>query len=85
VDGRLSIDEINEAAAFELPEGDWDTVGGLLYHLLGHVPVEGEGAEFNGHRLIAQRVDGRRIAQVLIVPVAPPSQAPAPGADGGGE
>jgi CBS domain containing-hemolysin-like protein len=85
VDGRLSIDEINETALFELPEGDWDTVGGLLYHLLGHVPVEGEGAEFNGHRLIAQKVDGRRIAQVLIVPVAPPSQAPAPGAGGGGE
>ena len=66
VDGRLSIDEINELTGFELPEGDWDTVGGLLYHLLGHVPDEGEGAEFNGHRLVAQKVDGRRIAQVLI-------------------
>ena len=30
----------------ELPEGDdWDTVGGLLLSLLGHVPAEGESAE----------------------------------------
>ncbi|MGO9659841.1 MAG: hemolysin family protein, partial [Acidimicrobiales bacterium] len=85
VDGRLSIDEINEVAGFELPEGDWDTVGGLLYHLLGHVPLEGEGAEFNGHRLVAQKVEGRRIAQVLIAPVPLSSETPASGADGAGQ
>ena len=85
VDGRLSIDEINEVAGFELPEGDWDTVGGLLYHLLGHVPLEGEGAEFNGHRLVAQKVEGRRIAQVLIAAVPLPTETPASGADGAGQ
>jgi putative hemolysin len=41
-------------------------VGGFLYHLLGHVPEEGEAADFDGHRLVAQKVDGRRIARVLI-------------------
>jgi CBS domain containing-hemolysin-like protein len=66
VDGGLSIDEVNELAGIELPEGDWDTVGGLLYHLLGHVPIEGESAKSDGHRLVAQKVAGRRIAQVLI-------------------
>jgi CBS domain containing-hemolysin-like protein len=85
VDGRVPIDEINEVTSFDLPEGDWDTVGGFLYHLLGHVPVEGEGAEFSGHRLVAQKVDGRRIAQVLIAPVVPPDVTPAPGTDGAGQ
>ena len=66
VDGSLSIDEVNELIGDELPEGDWDTVGGFLYHLLGHVPEEGEAADFDGHRLVAQKVDGRRIARVLI-------------------
>jgi putative hemolysin len=70
VDGGLSIDEVNELIGGELPEGDWDTVGGFLYHLLGHVPEEGEGADFDGHRLVAQKVDGRRIAQVLISVIA---------------
>jgi CBS domain containing-hemolysin-like protein len=85
VDGRVPIDEINEVAGFELPEGDWDTVGGFLYHLLGHVPVEAEAAEFSDHRLVAQKVEGRRIAQVLIAPLSPPDETPVPGTDGAGQ
>jgi putative hemolysin len=84
VDGTLSIDEINELTGFELPEGDWDTVGGLLYHLLGHVPVEGEGADTDGYRLAAQKIEGRRIAQVLIEPSSPPAEAPPSTPDGDG-
>jgi CBS domain containing-hemolysin-like protein len=72
VDGRISVDEINELTGFDLPQGDWDTVGGLLYHLLGHVPEEGEGANCGGHRLVAQKVERRRIAQVLITEAPPP-------------
>lgn len=85
VDGALSIDEVNELAGVELPRGDWDTVGGLLYNLLGHVPVEGEAAVRDGHRLVAEKVVGRRIAQVLladepsgaeeVAPVAPPEKS----------
>ncbi|HET9059322.1 MAG TPA: hemolysin family protein [Acidimicrobiales bacterium] len=71
VDGGLSIDEINEFAGLELPQGDWDTVGGLVYSLLGHVPEEGEAARYDTFCLVAQKVEGRRIAQVLIGPVPP--------------
>jgi CBS domain containing-hemolysin-like protein len=66
MDGSLSIDEVSELTGVELPRGDWDTVGGLLYNLLGHVPVEGEAVVFDGRRLVAQRVVGRRISQVLL-------------------
>ncbi len=66
VDGSMSIDEVNELTGYDLPQGDWDTVGGLLYHLLGHVPDEGEVADYNGHRLVAEKVNGRRIARVVI-------------------
>jgi len=66
VDAGLSIDEANELTGLDLPEGDWDTVGGFLYSLLGHVPVEGEAADYDSHHLVAQKVEGRRIAQVLI-------------------
>jgi CBS domain containing-hemolysin-like protein len=66
VSASLPIDEVNEALGSELPEGDWDTVGGFLYHLLGHVPTEGETAEYDGHVLTAERVVGRRIGRVRI-------------------
>jgi magnesium and cobalt exporter, CNNM family len=71
---------VNELIGHELPEGDWDTVGGFLYHLLGHVPEEGEAADFDGHRLVAQKVDGRRIARVLIGVSVPEGAAGAAGA-----
>jgi CBS domain containing-hemolysin-like protein len=71
VTARLPIDELNELLDAELPEGDWDTVGGLLLKLLGHVPTEGESVEVDGHRLIAERVQGRRIGRVRVAKVAP--------------
>jgi putative hemolysin len=78
VNARMPVDEVNElleaAEQVELPEGeDWDTVGGLLYSLLGHVPSEGETAMVDGHRLVAERVQGRRIGRVRIC-VLPPGQ-----------
>jgi CBS domain containing-hemolysin-like protein len=73
VNARMPVDEVNELLdQSELPEGDdWDTVGGLLYSLLGHVPSEGESAQVAGHTLSAERVQGRRIGRVRIS--GPPS------------
>jgi CBS domain containing-hemolysin-like protein len=44
-----------------------------LFDLLGHVPVEGETAVWDGHRLRAERVDGRRIELVAVHPVEEPN------------
>jgi putative hemolysin len=73
VTARMAIDEVNELVGADLPEGDWDTVGGLVYSLLGHVPTEGEGVDCDGHRLIAERVQGRRIGRVRIAKAAAPT------------
>ena len=66
VNARMSIDEVNDILHADLPEGDWDTIGGLMFHLLGHIPVEGEAAETDGYLLRAERVKGRRIGRVRI-------------------
>jgi CBS domain containing-hemolysin-like protein len=66
VNARMNIDDLNELLNDELPEGDWDSVGGLLIALLGHVPTEGETADIDGHQLRAERVNGRRIGSVVI-------------------
>lgn len=70
VNARMPIDEVNELLGADLPEGDWDTVGGLVYNLLGHIPTEGESVEAAGHRLVAEKVQGRRIGRVRIAPEA---------------
>ncbi len=79
VNARMPIDEVNALLTeSELPEGSWDTVGGLIYSQLGHVPTEGEEVHFQGHRLTAEGVSGRRIGKVRI---SPPVAAEHPPAD----
>ena len=68
VAGGTPIDEVNELLEVDLPDTDWDTVGGLMFNLLGHVPVEGEAVEFQGLEFRAERVQGRRILTVCITP-----------------
>jgi CBS domain containing-hemolysin-like protein len=75
VTARMSIDDLNELLGTELPEGDWDTVGGLVYGLLGHVPTEGESVDADGQLLTAERVQGRRIGRVRITTSTPVTRA----------
>ncbi|MFP5317354.1 MAG: hemolysin family protein [Acidimicrobiia bacterium] len=70
VNARMPIDEVNELLEAEFPEGDFDTVGGLMLNLLGHVPHEGETVDIDGHQLRAEKVQGRRIGRVRISKVA---------------
>jgi CBS domain containing-hemolysin-like protein len=66
VNARLPVDELNELLDLELPQEEWDTVGGLMMAALGHLPQQGEHVDFGGLRFTAERVQGRRIGKVLI-------------------
>jgi CBS domain containing-hemolysin-like protein len=70
VNARMAVDEVNQLLKAHLPEGDWDSIGGLMFHLLGHIPVEGETTEVKGFELRADRVVGRRISRVRLTRVA---------------
>jgi putative hemolysin len=66
VNARMPIDEVNDLLHTDMPSGDWDTVGGLVFNLLGHVPAEGESVSVDGYSLTAEKVQGRRIGRVRI-------------------
>ncbi len=66
VSARFGVDELAELMDTELPTGGWDTVGGLVFDLLGHVPVQGETVVVDGLRLVAERVDGNRIGRIRV-------------------
>jgi CBS domain containing-hemolysin-like protein len=72
VDAKLGIDEVNELLGVELPDDDWDTVGGLVYELTGRVPVPGETVRFESIEFQTERVTGRRIQKVVIRRVSAP-------------
>ena len=66
VNARLGIDEVNDLLGVELPDTEWDTIGGLLFNLIGRVPTEGQEVEVQGLRLRAERVQGHRVGRVRI-------------------
>jgi CBS domain containing-hemolysin-like protein len=78
VNGRLSIDDVNELLDVKLPHEEWDTVAGLMYGLLGAVPTQGETVTYDNITLTAEKVQGRRIAKVLLRKVPHEEEAEQP-------
>jgi CBS domain containing-hemolysin-like protein len=72
VSARYSVDDADDLLGAQLPQGPWDTVGGLMLDLVGRVPDEGDSVEIDGFRLTALEVRGRRIGRVRIVPIGDP-------------
>ena len=69
VSARYTVDDADELLGAELPQGTWDTVGGLMLDLVGRVPDPGDSVEVDGYRLTAVDVRGRRIDRVRIEPI----------------
>ncbi len=78
VDGRLGIGEVNELLDTELPDEEWDTVGGLMLGLLGSIPEQGEEVTYQNLVFKAEKVNGRRIAKVLITRKSEEAEQPSP-------
>jgi CBS domain containing-hemolysin-like protein len=74
VNGRVSIDELNHALDVELPQDEWDTVGGLVLALLGEIPKEGREVRIDHLRLQVEKLAGRRIKSVVLVREPPPAE-----------
>jgi len=63
---RFGVDELSEMLDVELPNSEWDSVGGLVVGTLGRVPSEGDRVTVHGVELEVERMDGRRIGKVLV-------------------
>lgn len=70
VKGKVSIDEIDEILDSDLPDDEWDTIGGFIFNLAGHVPAEGETINYQNLKFRIEKVDGQRIAVVMITRLA---------------
>ncbi|MQA95863.1 MAG: DUF21 domain-containing protein [Streptosporangiales bacterium] len=60
VTARLGVDDLAELFKVRIEAEDVETVGGLLAHALGRVPIAGSTAEVAGLRLTAEGLAGRR-------------------------
>jgi CBS domain containing-hemolysin-like protein len=70
VHGRVAIDEVNERLGTSLPEGEWDTVAGLVVGILGRVPEPHEEVRCDGAKFVAEQVEGHRVLSVRVTKIA---------------
>jgi putative hemolysin len=69
--GSTPISKINDDLEMKIPETEYDTIGGFIFGMLGHVPVVGEHVDHAGWRFSAEVLDGRRIQQVRLSMITP--------------
>ncbi len=68
--GKAEIEDVAEAIGVEVAQGEFHTVGGLVFSELGRVPVPGESFEYGGLRLDILEADERRVHRVRVRQVA---------------
>jgi putative hemolysin len=87
VDGLLDIPALRHAA--DLPplpdeeDGVYQTVGGLVTHMLGSIPAAGQAVAWREWRFEVMDMDGRRVDKVLVSRRAGPDSRQGRETDGG--
>lgn len=66
VRASMDIDDFAEHFDLEMPEGDWTTLGGFVFHLLGAAPNKGDEARWRQLHFLVAGVEGRRITEVTV-------------------
>ncbi len=64
--GLLRTDEVLDATGFSAPEGEYETIGGLVLAELGRIPVVGDEVQLRPWRIGVRRMDGMRVDIVSL-------------------
>ncbi len=78
-DGRILApalirpDQLSEFG-IDLPEGEYETLGGFIMARLGRLPAPGDVVEAEGWQLRVTSTDGRRVREVELTPAPDPSE-----------
>ena len=78
--GAYSLAEFNESFQSDLPENDYDTVGGYVFGLFGRIPRSGESTTVDRFKFRVEKMKGSRILSLFITLMSPPAQ-PLPGTE----
>jgi len=65
-EGKIEINELKRITGLNIPEGQYNTLGGFLTYLLGRIPQKGEEVKHGGQRFKVLDADERRVKRVLI-------------------
>ena len=68
VDGGLNIGDVADELGIDIPNEDFDSVGGFVFSALERVPEPGDAINFEGFAFVVESVEGRRVRRVRITP-----------------
>jgi CBS domain containing-hemolysin-like protein len=77
IDGQTNVDVVRERLGMDLPDGEYVTLGGLLFERFGHIPAEGEQVQVGDWDLRVVEMDKRRVAQVVATSLSSTPAGPA--------
>jgi CBS domain containing-hemolysin-like protein len=66
VSGLLRDDEVEEATGFEMPEGEYETLAGMVVAHLGRIPDVGDEVRVDGWRITVMSMDRHRVAELRL-------------------
>ncbi|MEZ5646454.1 MAG: transporter associated domain-containing protein [Burkholderiaceae bacterium] len=69
VGGDTSIERINESFGLSLPDDEFDTIGGLIAHTMGHVPRRGEVHDLETLRFVVLHTKGGAVKWFKVMPL----------------
>jgi magnesium and cobalt transporter len=68
---HTTIEDFNEYFGSEFSDQDFDTIGGLVTHAIGHLPQRGEKVQIGDYRFTVVRADSRRIRLLNVERLVP--------------
>jgi CBS domain containing-hemolysin-like protein len=66
VNARAKVSEINQLTGLDLPQENRDTMGRLIFRLLGYIPSKGDTIDLSGATIIIDEVDRNRAKKIRI-------------------
>ena len=66
LDARSHIEDVEDELKVQLPRGEYDTLGGFLSHLMGHVPVQGEQGRYETLLFTVEEADARKVSTIRV-------------------
>ncbi|MCF7939502.1 MAG: hemolysin family protein [Spirochaetales bacterium] len=66
-DARVGIEDLNEKISLEIPQDEYDTLGGFVFGLFGKIPAKYEKVGYNNLDFVIQSMEGHKIQTVKII------------------
>jgi putative hemolysin len=76
VDGKADIGKVNEKLGVNLPEDEFETIGGFVLGLFGRLPAEGDQIRYDNLLFTVLRLRKNRISRIRVLKYAPENQQP---------